>query len=135
VTVAQRTGDQGLADALAGRIVRHRGRCQYPRCERTDVVWAHIIRRRYSATRCMEEAAAALCPTHHDLVDSFPDEMLRLIDATIGRERYDELRTIAEAGHPLSAKLWWASEVSRLKARCVELGLPATKTDPRRNAA
>ena len=131
MTVATRKGAAGLADALAGRIVRARGRCQYPGCDRTDVVWAHLIRRRYSATRCMEDAAVAACPTHHDLIDNWPDEMQKIIDATIGRERYDELRTIAHAGHPLSATLFWQSEVERLKARCVELGLPTTKTDRR----
>ncbi len=127
--VAARKGDAGLADILAGRIVRSRGRCQYPECNRYDVVWAHLIRRRYSATRCLEDAAAALCPTHHDLVDNWPHEMLKLVQATIGEDRYYELTQIANAGHPFTAALFWASEVDRLKARCRDLGLSDKRKD------
>lgn len=127
MTVATRKGNQGLCDILAGRIVRSRGRCQYPNCPRTDVVWAHIIRRRYSATRCLEDAALALCPTHHDRVDNWAHEMLLVVNATIGGQRYYELQQIAEAGHPLSATLFWQSEAERLKARCRELGLSAKR--------
>lgn len=129
MTVATRKGNAGLADILAGRIVRSRGRCQYPGCERVDVVWAHIIRRRYSATRCLEDAALALCPTHHDLVDNWPREMMRAVRATIGERRYEELKHIANAGHPGSATVFWAEEVERLKARCRELGLSDKRKD------
>lgn len=128
--VATRRGNAGLADVLAGRIVRSRGRCQYPGCDRTDVVWAHLIRRRYSATRCLEDAAIACCPTHHDRIDTWAHEMLKVINATIGVDRYEELQRIAEAGHPLSASLFWASEVERLKARCEELGLDTRRKIP-----
>src|SRR5204862_2189038 len=112
---------------LAGRIVRSRGRCEYPDCDRCDVVWAHIIRRRYGATRCIEDGAWALCPTHHDLVDNWPDEHLKVVRATIGEDRYWELKRIANAGLPFTSALFWAGEVARLKDRCRELGLSATR--------
>ena len=130
MSVAQRKGDQGLADILAGRIVRSRGLCEYPDCGRTDVVWAHIVRRRYSATRCLEDNAWALCPTHHDLVDNWADEFTFLVRGTIGTGRYNDLRTIAEVGHAGSAVTFWRSEVERLRSRCRELGLDTRRTIP-----
>jgi hypothetical protein len=125
MTVATRKGDAGLADILAGRIVRSRGRCQYPGCTSTEVQWAHIIRRNYGYTRCMEDAAWSLCGTHHFLVDNWPDEHQALVALTIGDDRYRELKAFAHAGKPahLTAKLWWSQELERLKARCRELGL------------
>lgn len=130
MTVASRKGNAGKADLLAARIVRSRGRCQYPDCNRTDVVWAHVIRRRYSATRCLEDGAWALCGTHHDLVDNWPDEHAKVVAATIGEERYLELKRIANEGHPLSATLFWASEVERLEARCRELEIDTRRKIP-----
>lgn len=130
MSVARRKGAPGLADILAARIVRSRGVCEYPACNRTDVVWAHVIRRRYSATRCLEDAAWALCPTHHDLVDNWAHEHSALVAATIGMERYMELCHIAHAGVPLSSALFWRSEVERLKARCDELGLDKRRQVP-----
>jgi hypothetical protein len=121
VTVARRKGDAGKADLLFSRLVRSRGACE--RCGQPATDTAHIVRRRYSATRCDERNAWALCRPCHRLTEEFPDEFMHLVDCTIGRGLYEELRRIAEAGLATSSRLFWRGEVERLTARCVELGI------------
>jgi hypothetical protein len=124
MTTARRKGDPGKADMLFSRIVRSRGRCEYPGCaSQGPYDTAHLIGRRYSATRCMEDNAVCACRSHHQLIDGWWDEKERVVDATIGQERYAELRAVAEAGIPLSSALFWAGEVERLTARCRELDI------------
>jgi hypothetical protein len=125
MTVARHKGDKGLCDILAGRIVRSRGVCEHPDCGSTNVVWAHIIGRGSSGTRCIEDNAWALCPTHHALVDSWWDEKQNLVEATIGIERWVELKRIAgeHKFRPITSAVFWAEEKLRLQARCRELGL------------
>lgn len=123
MTVARRTGAPGKADRLFSLIVRSRGRCEYP-CDSTGPFdTAHLIRREYSATRCIEDNAACMCRTHHALIDKWPDEKLALVDRLIGPERWAELRALAEAGPPPPQRLFWPTEVERLTARCVELDI------------
>jgi hypothetical protein len=124
-------GDRGLADILFSRIVRSRGdrRCQ--RCgvfPATDT--AHIIGRRFSATRCIEDNAWLLCRSCHQTTALWPQDFLRLVSSTIGQERYEELRRVAETGIVGSSKLFWANEVARLKTRCEELGLDTRRRIP-----
>lgn len=124
MTVARSKGNRGLADILFSRIVRSRGRCEYPGCDSQGPFdTAHLIGRNYSAVRCVETNAICACRTHHALIDSWPEEKLRVIEATIGMDVYEQNRDLARAGHALSAALFWAAEVDRLKTRCVELGL------------
>jgi hypothetical protein len=132
VTVATRKGAAKHADDLARRICHSRGRCEYVsfsgvRCDSTEVVWAHIIRRGKSAVlRCIEDNCWAMCPTHHDLVDNYSDEHWHMVRRTIGEDRYYEMRREAvdfTANRKIPAPVFWAAEVERLKARCVELGL------------
>ncbi len=131
MSVARRKGAPGKADFLFSRIVRSRGRCEYPGCtSQGPFDTAHLIGRRYSATRCMEDNAVSSCRSHHVLIDSWWDEKRYVVQATCGEDRYVELKAIAEAGHPLSAALFWQDEVERLTARCVELDI-----DTRRNVA
>jgi hypothetical protein len=126
VTVATRKGDAGLADILFSRIVRSRGRCEYPGCDsRGPYDTAHIIGRGYSGTRCVEENAWCLCRTHHVLVDNWWDEKQDLIDRTIGRNVWIDLKGAANAykTRPVTSAVFWSEELARLKARCRELGL------------
>lgn len=125
MTVKRHAGDKGLCDVLAGRIVRSRGVCEYPGCGRTDVVWAHIIGRGSSGTRCLEDNAWALCPTHHHLVDNWWDEKQNLVEQTIGVARWVELKHIAgeHKFRPVTSAVFWAEELQRLRTRCRELGL------------
>lgn len=123
MTVARRRGDAGKADLLFSRIVRSRGVCE--RCgDRTGPFdTAHIVRRRYSATRCVEANAWCACRPCHRMIDGWPDVFMNLVDLTIGRDQYEELCRDAHEGIPLSSKLWWAAERERLEARCTELGI------------
>lgn len=131
MSTARRKGDPGKADMLFSRIIRSRGRCEYPGCT-SDGPYdtAHLIGRRYSATRCMEDNAACMCRTHHALIDNWWSEKAQVVDLLIGRDRYDELRRIAEDGIPTTSALFWSGEVDRLMTRCDELGI-----DTRRRVA
>jgi len=121
VTVSKRKGNAGRADMLFSRLVRSRGVCE--RCDAPATDTAHIVGRRYSATRCVEENAWALCRSCHIVVDSWPQQFMNLVDRTIGREVYESLCRDAQEGIPLSSRLWWAAEVERLLSRCNELGI------------
>jgi hypothetical protein len=124
MTVSRRKGDAGKADLLFSRIVRSRGDCQ--RCGRPATDTAHIVRRRYSATRCVEDNAWALCRSCHNTTGEWPNEFMWLVETTIGVARYIELQHLANAGTRMSSKLFWRETRERLEARCRELGLPTT---------
>lgn len=133
MSVAQRKGAAGKADRLFSLIVRSRGRCEYPGCtSQGPYDTAHIIGRGASGTRCIEDNAWCMCRTHHKLVDDWFDEKHAVVLATIGDERYLELRRQAEQYRtlPTTSATFWKAEVERLTARCVELGI-----DTKRRAA
>lgn len=121
MSVGRRKGAPGKADMLFSRIVRSRGACQS--CGKSATDTAHIVKRRYSATRCLEDNAWALCRSCHIETEQWPVRFLRLVDDTIGRERYDELVQQANAGLSVPSKVFWAGEVERLTERCRELGI------------
>lgn len=124
MTVARRKGDAGLADLLFSRIIRARGCCEYPGCASGGPFdTAHLIGRRYRMTRCVEDNALCLCRAHHLMIDGWWDEKRKAVAATIGEDRYDELRRLAEGSPQMSSAMFWAGEVERLRARCTELGL------------
>lgn len=128
MTTARRKGDPGKADLLFSRIVRSRGACE--RCGQQATDTAHIVKRRYSATRCDETNAWALCRSCHQLTEQWPLEFLHLVDNTIGRDRYEHLQQVARAGLVVSSAVFWSMEVDRLMTRCDELGI-----DTRRRVA
>lgn len=116
--------DRSFCERLCRRIVFERAGNLCQRCmaaEATD--WAHVIRRRFAAVRVVEDNTWALCALCHRTVDSWDTELVKLIERTIGIERYEELRGLAEAGPPMSYTLWWRAERERLTARCEELGI------------
>lgn len=121
-------GDRGFCDILFSRIVRSRGVCQ--RCGAPGTDTAHIIGRRYSATRCVEDNAWCLCRSCHQATAEWPEQFMGLVDSTIGRHRYFELRYIATEGLSQSSARFWAAERDRLKARCRELGLDERRRIP-----
>ena len=126
MTIARRTGDAGKADRLFSLIVRSRGRCEYPGCgSQGPYDTAHLIGRALSGTRCLEDNAVCACRTHHRLIDNWWDEKALIISVTIGADRYQELRAIAEAHkhRPVTSVMFWRGEVARLTARCAELNI------------
>jgi hypothetical protein len=106
---------------LFSRIVRSRASCERCGGQATDT--AHIIGRRYSATRCLEENAWALCRRCHQITGDQAFEFVRLVRGTVTEDRYWKLHEMALAGIPTTAKLFWENEVARLEERCRELGI------------
>jgi hypothetical protein len=121
-------GDRGFCDVLFSRIVRNRARCQ--RCGAPGTDTAHIVGRRYSATRCLEDNAWCLCRRCHQITGEWPEDFLELVGTTIGHDLYERLRWTALEGIRGSSALFWASELERLKDRCRELGLDARRRPP-----
>ncbi len=123
MTVARRKGDAGMADILFSRIVRARGRCQRCGTSTGPFDTAHIVRRRYSATRCHETNAWCLCRGCHRTVDGDPAEFMVLVERTVTRVVYEQLRRTAATGTGMSSKTWWRGQRAVLEERCRELGL------------
>jgi len=103
-------GYKGKADELFSKIIRRPGRCLkcgsdwYLQC-------AHIISRRYAATRTDERNAWPLCAACHRRLTDWPVEHYEFILQTIGEEVYQELKKKAET----VTKVDWESEFLRLK--------------------
>jgi len=111
-------GFKGKADKLFSRIVRDAGKCQ--RCGRTDnLQTAHIISRKYSATRTDLLNAWCLCAQCHRRLTDWPREHSHYITETIGSTKYDELRAKAEK----VTKVNWEDEYNRLKEVAKQLNI------------
>lgn len=85
-------------DILFSKFIRKRaGKCE--RCHRGAILLecAHIIRRRYLRTRWHPSNAWSLCKACHYEVDNDELEFAHLVDRTIGRERFRELKQRAHA--------------------------------------
>lgn len=111
MSVAYGKGDHGKATRLHSLLVRSRGRCE--RCGEADyskLQCAHIIRRRYSATRTDETNAWCLCASCHFRLDGHPDEFMEFVEQTIGRAKYDSLKKKAMT----VTKVDWKAEALRL---------------------
>jgi len=120
VAIHRPKGAKGKCDTLFSKIIRSRGKCE--RCGDTDYAklqCAHIISRRYSATRTDEDNAWSLCWTCHRRLTDWPREHSHFITETIGSEKYEELREKAET----LTKMDWDAELVRLKERAKELDL------------
>lgn len=129
MSVSQRRGNMGKADRYWSLIIRSRGACEYPGCgyscscdnfpqgHRSDCKLdaAHIIRRGRGAwVRTDISNGLCMCKTHHSLIDNYADEMMMVVEATIGRAAYDALRVSANEG--IGRKFEWEAEVERLRA-------------------
>lgn len=113
--------DRAEADRLLRLLVRQRKSCQ--RCSGRGTEVAHIIPRRFQATRCDERNVWLLCSEDHAWIDQHAADRLLLIEGTIGPVLHAELRRIAYRGPqgPLSA--FWRDEVERLRKRMAEEGI------------
>lgn len=106
-------GAKGKADRLFSLIVRSDGICRS--CGDRDyrkLQCAHIIPRTFSATRTDEANAMCLCWSCHRRYTDDPFAWVSFVDATIGREEYDRLKTKAREG--VGTKVDWESEAMRL---------------------
>lgn len=103
-------GQKAKADLLFSKIIRSSGHCL--NCGSTEQLQcAHIISRRYSATRTDLRNAYCLCAADHFYFTTWPREFSRFVTEHTGSEVYDELRAKAEAG----AKVDWSEELARLR--------------------
>lgn len=110
MAIKRAKGDKAKADELFSRIIRSKGRCE--KCGSTAYLQtAHIISRRYSATRTDPLNAWCLCAAHHRRFTDWPAEHYDFILDTIGLETYEALKRKAET----VTKVDWTKEVIKLK--------------------
>jgi len=108
-------GPKGKADRLCSLLVRSRGACQ--RCGGTNNLQAaHIIGRRYSATRTDETNIWCLDAKCHLYLTEHPYEHMLFVEQTIGMAAFFVLRAKA-LGNPRPWKqAMWEAECVRLQA-------------------
>lgn len=98
-------GLKGKATKLHAKVVGQRGHCK--NCGRTsNLQCAHIVSRRYTATRCDPENAFCLCAKCHMHFTEWPLEFTVFVLEQIGPEEYDELKQRAEAGAQGKDAFW-----------------------------
>ena len=112
--VAKGKGAKAKATRLHSELVRTRGLCQRCGSGRT-LQCAHIIGRRYSATRTDENNAWCLCAGCHMRLTEHPDEHMDFVAETIGMAAFSALKAKAEAGVKAGEPFWHA-EVLRLES-------------------
>ena len=111
-------GAKGKCDSLFSKIIRRQGYCD--NCgKRENLQCAHIISRRYSATRTDERNAVCLCAKCHIYYTHWPREFSKFITDRIGSELYEELKAKAEQ----ITKMDWNEELERLKKVAKKYGL------------
>lgn len=109
------TGLKAKATKLHSQVVRQRGRCE--RCGSTsNLQCAHLIGRRYNATRTDTRNAWCLCATCHFRLTDHPDEHMTFVADTIGLDAFFEMKQRAEAGVKANDAFWHA-EIERLSAQ------------------
>ncbi len=119
------------ADRLLRLLVSRRGQCE--RCGGAGSQVAHILRRRFAATRCDERNVWWLCAGPgsndcHATVDQHVEAQAELIDRTIGGAVLDELWDTALAGPSEPLSLFWKSETARLRQLCAERSIPTRRS-------
>lgn len=118
------SGDKGRATRLHSLIVRARGACE--RCGSTEgLQCAHIVSRRYAATRTDLDNAWCLCARDHWALTADPFAHVTFAIQTRGEDGYAALRNKALAGIQGSSRLFWQAEVARLRAVASEWGVAA----------
>lgn len=110
-------------DLYFSKVVRLRGKCEWPGCPQTHGLQAaHILRRRFVGDpdgvglRTNEDNAWCLCAIHHGIVDTDAVSFTRLVEQTIGFELYDQLLAVKNAPHRPWRESDWISERARLLA-------------------
>lgn len=115
MTVSRMKGPKGKADRLCSQLVRSRGACQ--KCGSTrDLQAAHIISRRFSATRSDERNLWCLCAKCHRRFHDHPDEHMAFVASTIGLDLFRELKERALTNPRPWKDSDWQAEAARLEA-------------------
>lgn len=118
MSVATAKAAKGRADRLFSLLIRAtKGADGCQNCGSSDnLQCAHIIGRSFSATRCLEDNAYALCASCHWLFTNNAIEWGAFIQRTIGIERFHELWELAR--NP--SKVDWPSVAAGLKLRLAQ---------------
>jgi len=117
--VQKTTGAKGRADRLWAEVVKFAGFCVM--CGGNDRLQAHhIISRRYNRTRHLVDNGVPLCFTCHARYHDNPVFATSVIDQTIGRDRYEELRSLS-VGICRMRESDWARIADELKAERTRL--------------
>lgn len=117
-TVSKNSAAKKKADRLTSAIVRSRGFCE--NCGERDyrkLQAAHIISRRYSATRCDLANILALCSGCHLRFTEWPLEFAEFVVGYIGESEYQLL----VAKSLTYRKVDWEEECVRLTALLKEV--------------
>lgn len=101
-------GIRARATKLHAEVVRARGRCERCGAAGIRLETAHIISRRYAATRCDPANAWCLCSGCHRRLTEHPDEHMRFVAETIGMVAFDALKAKALAGVKTNDTYWQA---------------------------
>lgn len=110
--IARARGFKGKCDKLTTEILKLRFNC-CERCGSRDwLQTSHIISRRYSATRCMQDNVQLLCAKCHRRLTDFPREFSQWITESIGSAKYEKLRRLAEEN---TSKMDWEALFYELK--------------------
>jgi hypothetical protein len=108
-------GDKAKADKLFSETVRSKGYCEaegYAGREcKGRLECAHIISRRYSATRTDTRNAFSLCSSHHFWFTDHPREFSRFISTTWAGQYYDFIYQRATT----PTKVDWGERITFLK--------------------
>lgn len=107
-------GNKAKATKLHSLLVRKRGACE--RCgSRSNLQCAHIIGRRYSATRTDEMNAWCLCAKCHLRLTEHPDEHMAFVYVTIGEDQFRVLKDKALSNLKPWTQAMWGDEAARLQ--------------------
>lgn len=112
------------ATTLHSMVVRARAGYACERCGTTtgQLQCAHIVSRRYTATRVDPYNAWCLCATCHRRLTEHPDEHVQFAYATRGEIGYAALRSCAYAGRGTVANAtFWRTAVDTLSAELARL--------------
>lgn len=98
-------GKKGKATKLHAAIIRDIGMCE--RCGGDNFIQcAHIISRRFVATRTDLRNAFCLCAACHRYFTDHPVDFGRFVKERIGDKLYDKLNKMAHAGQKANDDFW-----------------------------
>ena len=113
MAVSYGKGDKGKATKLHAEITRSVGFCE--RCGgNNSLQTAHIISRRYSATRTMLNNAYCLCAGCHRRFTDHPLEFARFVTTTPLRSVYDQLYELSQLNQKYP-KTFWSDRLAELR--------------------